>query len=107
MAKRLSNRQRIERMAEEASIEAEDKEQGAEDREPKTRVRKASGSRKTAPKQKRMKFIWRVVDENSKEMASFPYPGKCEAEARASELSQKTGKAHTVNCVRVPMEDDE
>jgi len=107
MAKRLSNRQRIERMAEEASIKAEDKEQGAEDKEPKARVRKASGSRKTAPKQKRVKFIWSVVDENSKEMASFPYPAKGEAEARASELSEKTGKAHTVNLVRVPMEDDE
>jgi hypothetical protein len=107
MAKRLSNRQRIERMAEEASIEVEDKEQGAEDKEPKTRVRKASGSRKTSPKQKRMKFIWRVVGENSKEIASFPYPAKSEAEARASELSEKTGKAHTVNLVRVPMEDDE
>ena len=100
MAKRLSNRERIERMAEEASIKAEDKE-------PKTGVRKASGSRKTAPKQKRMKFIWSVVNENSKEIASFPYLGKCEAEARASELSEKTGKAHTVNCVRVPMADDE
>ena len=100
MAKRLSNRQRIERMAEEASIEAEDKE-------PKPGVRKASRSRKTAPKQKRMKFIWSVVNENSKEIASFPYPAKSEAEARASELSEKTGKAHTVNCVRVPMGDDE
>jgi hypothetical protein len=100
MAKRLSNRQRIERMAEEASIKAEEKE-------PKPGVRKASGSRKTAPTQKRMKFIWRVVDENSKEIVSFPYPGKCEAEARASELSEKTGKAHAVNLVRVPMEDDE
>ncbi len=100
MAKRLSNRQRIERMAEEASIEAEDKE-------PKTEVRKASRSRKTASIPKRMKFIWQVVDANSKEMASFPYPGKCEAEARASELSEKTGKAHTVNLVRVPMADDE
>ena len=100
MAKRLSNRQRIERMAEEASIKAEDKE-------PKKDVRKASGSRKTSPKQKRMKFIWRVVDANSKEMASFPYQAKSEAEARASELSEKTGKAHTVNCVRVPMKDDE
>ena len=107
MAKRLSNRQRIERMAEEASIEAEDKEQEAEDKEPKPSVRKASRSRKTAPIQKRIKFIWRVVDENSKEMASFPYPAKGEAEARASELSEKTGKAHTVNCVRVPMADDE
>ena len=100
MAKRLSNKQRIERMAEEASIEAEEKE-------PKTSVRKASGSRKTSPKPKRMKFIWRVVDENSKEIASFPYPAQGEAEARASELSEKTGKAHTVDRVRVPMADDE
>ncbi len=107
MAKRLSNRQRIERMAEEASIKAEDEEQGAEDKEAKPSVRKASRSRKTAPKQKRMKFIWSVVDEKSKEMASFPYPAKGEAEARASELSEKTGKAHTVNLVRVPMEDNE
>jgi hypothetical protein len=107
MAKRLSNRERIERMAEEATIEAEEKEQGAEEKEPKTRVRKASGSRKTTPKQKRMKFIWQVVDENSKAIASFPYAGESEAQARAAGLSQKTGKTHTVNRVRVPMEDDE
>jgi hypothetical protein len=100
MAKRLSNRQRIERMAEEASIEVEDKE-------PKKEVRKASGSRKTSPKQKRMKFIWKVVDANSKEVASFPYQGESEAQARAAELSKKTGKTHTVNRVRVPMENDE
>ncbi len=100
MARRLSNKQRIERMAEEASIEAEEKE-------PKTPVRKASGSRRTAPKPKRMKFVWSVVDENSKEIASFPYPAKGEAEARAAELSAKTGKVHKVDCVRVPMGDDE
>ncbi len=100
MAKRLSNRERIERMAEEASIKVEDKE-------PKKDVRKASGSRKTSPKQKRMKFIWKVVDANSKEVASFPYQGQSEAQARAAELSEKTGKTHTVNRVRVPMEDDE
>lgn len=107
MAKRLSNRQRIERMAEEASVEAEEKEQGTEEKEPKPSVRKAPRSRKTSPIQKRMKFIWRVVDENSKEIASFPYREEREAGARASELSEKTGKAHTVNRVRVPMEDGE
>ena len=100
MAKRLSNRQRMERMAEEASIPAEDKE-------PKTPVRKASGSRKAAPRPRRMKFVWSVVDANAREIASFPYPGKDAAEARAAELSEKTGKAYTVNCVRVPMGDDE
>ena len=100
MAGRMSSRERLERMAEEASIKAEEKES-------KPEVRKASRSRKTAPKQKRMKFVWSVVGENSKEIASFPYPAKSEAEARAAELSEKTGKAHTVNCVRVPMGDDE
>ena len=100
MAKRLSNRQRIERMAEEASIKAEEKE-------PKTGGRRASGSKKGAPRQQRMKFVWSVVDANSKEIASFPYPAKGAAEARAAELSEKTGKTHTVNCVRVPMAEDE
>ncbi len=100
MAKRLSNRQRIDRLAEEASIEAEEKE-------PKTEVRKASRSKKTPPKPQRMKFIWSVVDANSKEVASFHYAANAAAEARAAELSEKTGKTHTVNCVRVPMRDDE
>jgi hypothetical protein len=102
MAKRLSNKQRIERMAEELSKETEDK-----DKEPKPTVRKTARSRKTAPAQKRMKFIWKVVDPNAREIASFPYREKPEAEARAAELSEKTGKAHTVNPVRVPMEDNE
>jgi hypothetical protein len=70
-------------------------------------VRKVSRARKTAPKPKRMKFIWTIVDEKAKEIASFPYPAKDEAQAQAAALSEKTGKAHTVNQVRVPMADDE
>jgi HJR/Mrr/RecB family endonuclease len=100
MAKRLSNRQRIERMAEEASIEAEDKET-------KAVVRKTSRSRKAAPKQVRMKIVWKVLDENSREIASFPYPEEAKAQARAAELSEKTGKTHMVDRARVPMADDE
>ncbi|MGE5296612.1 MAG: hypothetical protein ACM3VT_17465 [Solirubrobacterales bacterium] len=107
MAKRLSNRQRIERMAEEASVEAEEKEQGAEEKEPKPRVRKASSSRKAAPKPIRMKIVWKVLDDKSKEIAVFPYPKEDEAKARAAELSEKTGKTHTVDRARVPMGDDE
>ena len=107
MAKRLSNRQRIERMAEEASIEAEDKEQGVQASDSVPGVRKPSRSRKTAAKQKRMKLVWRVVDASSREVASFPYREKPQADARAAELSQKTGKTHTVTSVAVPMGDDE
>jgi hypothetical protein len=107
MAKRLSNRQRIERMAEEASVEAQDKEQGTEDTEPKPPVRKAPRSKKAAPKQARMKLVWRVVDSNAREVSSFPYREKPQADARAAELSQKTGKTHAVTSVAVPMGDDE
>ena len=87
-------------MAEEASAKVQEKK-------PKTSARRASGSRKTSPIRKRMKFVWQVVDANSRAVASFPYQGESEAQARAAELSQKTGKAHTVNRVRVPMEDGE
>jgi hypothetical protein len=107
MAKRLSNRQRIERMAEEASLEAKDKEQGAEEREAEPTVRKAPRAKKSAPKQKRMKLVWRVIDPTAREVASFPYREKPQADARAAELSQKTGKTHTVTSFAVPMGDDE
>jgi hypothetical protein len=107
MAKRLSNRQRIERMAEEASTEAEIKEPVAEDGEPQPSVKKAPRAKKSAPKQKRMKLVWRVVDQSAREVASFPYREKPQADARAAELSQKTGKPHAVTSFRVPMGDDE
>ncbi len=107
MAKRLSNRQRIERMAEEASVEAENKEQGVQAAESVPGVRKPVRSRKTASKPTRMKLVWRVVDQNFREIASFPYREKPQADARAAELSQKTGQTHKVNSVRVPMGDDE
>jgi hypothetical protein len=87
-------------MAEEASMKA--KEQEA-----KTSSRKAPASKRASPRQQRMKFIWKVVDENSKVIADFPYREKDAAEARVAELSETTGKTHSVNRVRVPMEDDE
>ena len=100
MPKRLSNKQRMERMAEEASMKAKEKEA-------KTSSRKAPASKKAAPRPQRMKFIWQVINENSKAIADFPYREKDAAEARAAELSETKGKTHSVNRVRVPMEDDE
>jgi hypothetical protein len=97
----------MERMAEEASLKAEEAATKAEEKKPKTSVRKTARSRKAAPAQKRMKFIWQVLDEKSREIALFPYREKDEADARAAELSEKTGKTHTVDRIRVPMEDDE
>ena len=79
----------------------------AKEKEAKTSSRKAPASKRASPKQQRMKFIWQVVDENSKAIASFPYRENDAAEARAAELSETTGKTHSVNRVRVPMEDDE
>jgi len=79
----------------------------AKEKEAKTSSRKASASKRATPRQKRMKFIWKVVDENSEAIACFPYREKDATEARTAELSETTGKTHFVNRVRVPMEDDE
>jgi hypothetical protein len=54
-----------------------------------------------------MKFVWKVFNNNCKEVACFPYPEKDEADARATKLTQKTGKEHFVNSVKVPMALDE
>ena len=99
MAKRSSNRERILRLAQEAALAAKEKKA-------KKAKKKPARAKKTAPKQ-RMKFVWKVFNNNAKEVACFPYPEKAHAEAKAAELTQKTGKEHFVNSIKVPMADDE
>ena len=105
MAKRASNRERIARRAAEAKISAEEKTAA------KKTVKKKAGTvrsrRKKADPAKRMKFVWKVFNDNFKEVACFPYPEKEAADAKAAQLTKKTGKEHFVNSIKVPMADDE
>ena len=98
MPRRLSNKERIERRAQEAAIKADEKKKPA---------KKAGTSKKAAAPPQRMKIVWKVFNNNIKEVACFPYPEKDQADARAAQLSKKTGKEHFVNAIKVPMADDE
>jgi hypothetical protein len=99
MAMRSSNRERIARRALEAALAAKEKEA--------PKPPKAAGKAKRAAVPKRMKFVWKVFNDSFKEMACFPYPEEAQAKAKAAQLTQKTGKEHFVNSVKVPMADGE
>lgn len=100
MAMRTSSRERIARRAQEAAI-------GAQEKTPKAASKRAGVKAKTPAKERsarRMKSVWKVFNDNMKEVACFPYPERERAAARAAELTRKTGKEHFVNEIKVPME---
>lgn len=94
---KLSNRERIKRRAMEFARATEEKD--------------ARPPRKTTPRAKRVvvpkrvKLVWKVFNEGFKEMACFPYSEEAKAQEKAAGLTKKTGKAHFVNGVKVPMAD--
>ena len=107
MAKRMSNRERIERLAaEKQAAEAEKKEAASKK---KVTKKKATSSRATAASTRaaggRHKIVWKVFNASFKEMDVFPFPEKAKAEKKAKELTEKTGHEHFVNSEEVPMED--
>lgn len=102
---RSSNRERIERRAVEVALTAKEnlaaKEKGT--RAP----RKTAARAKKVVVPTRVKLVWKVFNDGFKEMACFPYPEEAQAKEKAAQLSKKTGKAHFVNSVKVPMADPE
>ena len=99
MPKKLSNKERILRRAKEAVLAAEEKVAK------KTAKRKRPTKKVSPPR--RMKTVWKVFNDNIKEVACFPYPQRSQADAKAAQLTKKTGKQHFVNGIKVPMADDE
>jgi len=109
MAKKLSNKARIQQMAEEAAAGEEEKKTKKKTKKvtkvtkKKTTKKKASTKKATAaPKQ--LKVVWKVFDAGYKEVACFPYPEKDKAYTKAEDLAKKNKKSHFVNAVKVPME---
>jgi len=106
MVRRLSNRARIEQKAAEAeAAKAEKTEKKTKTAKKKTTSKKTTTKKKTAAGSIRQKLVWKVANTNFKEVAIFPYPEKKAADAKAAELTEKTGKNHFVNAIKVPMED--
>ena len=95
MTNRMSSKERIRRMADDAAVKEEQKA------EMKTTT---SSSKKKAAISKSNKIVWKVFDVGYKEIACFPFPEKEKAYAAAEDLSRKSKKNYFVNEVSVPME---
>ena len=97
MAKRLSNRDRIQRKALEAAKEEEEKKEAATAPKAKAKAKKKRVTKKKDPAEgspTRMKIVWKVFSPMSKEVATFPYPDKAKAEKKAADLSKKLSLIH-------------
>ncbi len=115
MAKRMSNRERIQRQAMEIAATEKEKEEKTTTKKTakkktakkKTAKKKTSGTTKKKPATtaKRLRSVWTVFDDRLKEVASFPYPEKDAADKKAAALTKKSGKDHVVRPNKVEMAD--
>ncbi len=100
MVKRVSSKERLQQMAEEA--------EAGEELKAEKKTKKAATTKKVAKSViKREKVVWKIFDASYKEVACFPYSEKDEAFAKLDERKQKkSGTSFFINEVKVPMEDD-
>lgn len=93
MPRRMSNRDRIDRMREEADAKAKEK--------PPPKEKK--GAVAPAPAG-RMKIVWAVCAVNGSIVRTFPYPNKESAEAEVKRLTEETQAPHHLRAEKVPFE---
>ena len=93
----MSNRDRIARAAEEASLREAEKAAKAA-KAPKA-PKKAGKSKKDV----RMKIVWEVCSASGTVVETFAYPDKAAAEAAIERLT-KAGSTHLLRATKVPME---
>ena len=113
-----SNRQRIARAADEAratEIEKAAKKAskssaaspstGSAAKSPaaKSAAPKAAGTKRVV-KPVRVKIVWEVCSSTGTVVATFAYPDKAAAEAKAALLTNSTGRNHSLRGTKVPME---
>lgn len=68
----------------------------------KTKTTKAAAAKSEG----RLKLVWRVFSPTSKVIATFAYPAKDEAEAKAAKMTEKSGEEHRVRGVKIPLEEE-
>ena len=102
MARHSSNRDRIERLAQEAEVAA--REKAARAAAKKTAPAKKA-TRKTASKPAgRTRVVWLVCDQSGSAVKTFPYPEEQAARDEAARRTEDTGKTHFVTRGEVPFE---
>ena len=105
MARRMSNRDRIQRMQLEAKATAGEKKKKKPAKAAKKRAKKpAKAAKKPEEPPGRMKMVWAVCDRAARTVKTFPYPEKAQAQAEAVRLTTKNKAEHFVRSERVPME---
>lgn len=85
----MSNRQRIDRMREEAELGASQRKK----------------ARKKASEPTRFKFVWAVKDGAGEIVAVYPYPRKPAAEAEAERRKKAEQRHFMVSKHKVPFDD--
>lgn len=99
MARRMSNRDRIDQMRAEADAaqkEREAKRAAAPARAPAARERAAA-----APSGK-VRLVWSVRNQRGDEVSFYGYAQQAEARAEAERLSEETERAHFVTQAEKP-----
>ena len=105
MAKRISSRDRIERLRIEAAMRAKERAEKKSDSKRAGGKRTASRAKRAEPPRRREKLVWKVFDGRFREVACFPYAERAAAEAKAVELTEKGRDAYFVNAVRIPLDE--
>ncbi len=106
---RMSNRERIERLAAEKAAADEEKKttKATKKKTTKKKTTTKKTTKKTAAKTagaSGVRKVWKVFNNSFKEVETFNFPDKAKADKLAKDLTEKTGHDHFVNAVEVPME---
>ena len=119
MPARMSNRDRIARLAAEKAAEKKEKETAkgakktrkgtttktAAKKKTKKAASKASSTKSAAAKPAGgMKLVWAVCDNTGATVKTFPYRDRKSADTEAARLTTSKGKTHFVKNDKVPME---
>lgn len=105
MPSRMSNKERIARLAAEKQAEDREKEEKKKTKAKAPKKPRASRSRTSATKSAgRLKAVWVVCDQSGSIVRTFPFSGQADAEKECKKLISDKGKLHFVKMDKVPME---
>ena len=99
MARRPSNRERIEHLRAEADAAA--KERAARAASPKSPKSSKSARAREAKPAGRVRLVWSVCGPSGKEVVRFPYAQEEDARADAVRRTEATGQTHFVTTADV------
>ena len=103
MPGRMSNKDRIARMAAEKAAEKKEKATKKKTTKKAPAKSKARTTAATKPTGSR-KLVWVVCDHTGSPVKTYPYPERGSADEEAARLTTSKGKQHFVRNEKVPME---